>query len=151
MPVMLMRHVEYADGPGRTAYLTDPGKLHADSIGRQLIERGLVPDRIYYSGREQTVETARRLARIFKEASGGKEAPLEHREWICKETCPGELLAENETVLLVVPLPNFWGLAREFGAEYNSAEVKPRHGKVFVFSELKEGTEKRDLLFQINP
>lgn len=140
MTVILMRHVEYADGPDWRPYLTDKGKKQVDSIGAQLIRSGLVPDRMLHSPRGQTVETANHLAQVFRKASNGKDVPLEPRDWLAEGARIGEEFPPDETVSLVTHKENFNTLVYELGAKREQVP-EADHGVAMIFRE-NEGPRK---------
>lgn len=131
MTVILMRHVEYGDGPGWVSYLTEKGKAQADSIASQLIERGTVPDRILHSPRGQAVETAKRLSDVFRERAQ-KEIPIEARIWLADGEWTEKEVPPGEVVLLVTHKENFSTYPYDLGATFGQMP-KADHGVAMIF------------------
>jgi phosphohistidine phosphatase SixA len=133
MTVILMRHAAYEFSESLRVRLTERGEKQADSIGGQLAESGIIPDRIWHSNLEQAEQTALRLVAVFNNKSHGK-VPLETKDWLFDKGKLLEPLPEGETVLIIAHQDNFRFLAANLGAEWGDIP-RPDRCATLVFEE----------------
>lgn len=133
MTVILMRHAAFKFDENLVESLTEKGEGQADSIGKQLAERGIVPDRIWHSYRKQAEQTAQRLADLFNKESGGREILLETKDWLADEKRLCEKPPEGKTVLIVAHKESFRPLALAFGAGWGEIP-NANHCTTLVFN-----------------